>query len=207
MTCSLGNNVLETAIPSIRNPIHGKYNKSTFFILPWLGISHTSVDVYPFFVNTFLKMEGYETEQYPLFLLAKTKDVNSVAYKFFEELLVKKPEYVHHRLVGEHNGDLLFVFVFDLSNHAQDYDLVLQGKYSKVSYPRKLMYPNKLKFNGLVKEGFAHGIANKTVTKVKEFAKLIASDEEEELQLIKILQNADELLQPPDNNLEEVSLL
>lgn len=66
-------------------------------------------------------------------LLVLYKDAHTDSFKSFEEIVLTKHPFLIERfdLFNEHNN--YAVFVFDLKNHAEDWDHVLKGQYSQMS--------------------------------------------------------------------------
>lgn len=103
------------------------FQKSMFFLYPLLRLNKKVNKILP--KNTFLEMEGYiEPGEYKLICVFHTDDED---FFEFEQVWVSSNKQLFDKL---EIGDLdVVVYVFDLSEFKEDFDLFLEGKYSKMS--------------------------------------------------------------------------
>lgn len=108
--------------------IHSAYSKyfqkSRSFLYPLLGFTKK---IHPGPLCTYLGYGTINPEHRKLICLFEC-DPSPAFQKFQEDKLMASPLYENHKLVEGY-----LVYVFDLSNYQKDWDLFLEGKYSKLS--------------------------------------------------------------------------
>jgi len=100
------------------------FQKSRTFLFPFLGYKKSE---HPF-VQTFVCLDGmYSEKDYKL--ICKFYDVDYQSFAEFEEKRIYEHPFLE-RIISNNEENL---YVFDCSSIQEDWDLFLQGKYSKFS--------------------------------------------------------------------------
>ena len=124
-----------------------KKNKSYIYLLPMVG--DEALDTLLFVTNTFVKDVNKPSDRRRLYL--KCHDDKSDQYNRFTEELTWSPYYVNRYNIDD-DFDMVIMDIPDI--HYEDYDLILDGKYSLISELYKEMV---ISFHELLEHSFAYG--------------------------------------------------
>lgn len=115
---------------SITSLYRDYFQKSRVFLYPILEIKR-GVSVTP--VQTFTSWKDYhDHSDFKLSILYHLRE--DADFKMFEEIkLLGHPLFYNFKKVGESDG----VYVFNLENYKEDWEMFLKGKYSKLSKQTK----------------------------------------------------------------------
>lgn len=114
----------------IKTPYKDYIQKSRIFLYPLLGIRR-GFSVTP--VQTYMSWEGkYDLTDNRLIIVYHLREDRD--FQLFEEVKLRKSEYFEEFFELD-NGD--GAFVFDLSKHAEDFQRIVKGQYSKLSAAHK----------------------------------------------------------------------
>lgn len=169
--------------------------KSRVFLYPSLNIKRGS-SVTP--IETYFSWdEHYTIADKKLICLYHLRDDNE--FKTFERLkLLNNPKFENFHFVSDNKG----VYIFDFSSDAEDYDNIINGKYSKISEPTKtkiLGFFAQSKFHQEYIESYLY--PQKYFDK---YAELLASDDFKTMK--QALEEAGELCPKPDFEREDLKI-
>lgn len=144
---------------------NGKYNKTTLFLLPMLGLSLRNANILKYLKNSYIDDRGLEHDyKKPIFLLFNVNSLHDQIFKKFQEALRKKQEYVYDYYIGTNNGRHLLMYVFESpEKYRADYNHFKAGRYSQFSKEYRELFPQYVQ-NALGKdvESIAWGAINKS---------------------------------------------
>lgn len=105
------------------------FQKSKVFLYPILGLRSSSIVP----VETYIAWEGmFTTDDYKLACIFHLRE-DSEFISFEENVLLKNPYFIDYKELSIDKG----VYTFDLSDFKEDFDALIQGKYSHLSEDTK----------------------------------------------------------------------
>lgn len=140
--------------------IEGIYNKTTMFVLPLVCINKLNASFITnnggYLINSFIDCDFIEKkDKYSIFLLLKY--LKSDRYKFQEEMLITNEHFV--KTIDDNPNYVIYEFSIPIE-FREDFDKLLNGKYSKISGKAKSRIIN---FHGSHHFGsIVNGVLNKT---------------------------------------------
>jgi hypothetical protein len=122
------------------------FQKSRIFLYPILEIKR-GVSVTP--IETYMSWNGhYSSKDMKLICLYHLRD-DAEFLKFEKERLINNKHFFDFKQVEDNKG----VYVFDFSCYAKDWNKIMLGKYSQITYPYKKKIEN---FYGKRDSNFAY---------------------------------------------------
>ncbi len=118
-----------------------KENISTIFLLPAVEIPETVKDKFyeQGFISTYLTCNKLSYPFEVIYILFNPGEF-SIDYNYFERMLINNPNYIEVFDLG--NNLVLYVYKIP-DKFKEDYNLFLQGKYSKFSKEYKKLFPER----------------------------------------------------------------
>lgn len=117
------------------------FQKSTAFLAPLLGLDHTKNQL-P--LNTYLELADFEFKSTtPLIVIYYSQDPR---FKETLNLLMNNPRYEMDLRLPDNNH----LVIFDMSNLQEDYNKILEGKYSELSDQSKTIIKSRVPANHLI---------------------------------------------------------
>lgn len=117
------------------------FQKSLFFLYPLLDIRSNKI----FPENTFLILDGYVEEKDCKIICTYDNDVLNFS-QFEEKELLSNKYFLEKIEIDEQDRSL---YIFDLSEYCDDYQLFINGEYSKMSKETKNIIISFYKFGTL----------------------------------------------------------
>ena len=201
--------VLYTKTIQAINPYNlGRFNKSTYFLLPMFGhYIGTSGLFRDLLVNIYLDDCEHEHKYIrPLFFLFKTPSFTNIDWinlqKHFKEKSPFADTYLNEYFVGieTKNGkhDFLYMFVFTCpKNYIEDFYKFKQGKYSEFSLEYKKKFPKEARSLGKIVESKIYGAIHKTESLKNFLVSEFLVDKKEEEKFRNLLNTCAELWDKP----------
>lgn len=194
-TNQVSSNYNDKVAKSMVNHLKRRDNISTIFLLPSLKFDEvTRAKFYPMgFENTYLFSDVYTYPFKHLFVVFKFKDYMEETQKFIAALQ-RNPNFVEtQELTG---GRTLFVYKIP-DQYIKDYELFLEGKYSKFSKDYKSNFPMKVYVTNskgslimnaetgrfMIEDSVFYHIFNRTDYLKKIYKDFLSSNEYDEIEL------------------------
>lgn len=202
------NDVLHHKIIQTINPYNlGRFNKSTYFLLPIFGYYiGTNMLFNNLLVNLYLNDDQHENlYRKPIFFLFRTKSFLDRDWLELQKLL-KKPvfldTYLNEYYLGFEKKDgvysHLYVYVYQCPKEwEKEYVYFKLGQYSRFSQEYKKKFPKEARSGGKIVESKIYGAINKTSSLKDYLIKEFNVDVKEEENFRKMLNNCDELWDGP----------
>lgn len=187
---------------------NGKFNKTTMFVLPMVEMNYKMRWLSKYLKNAFLDDGGIEHDFIrPVFLLMKVKNYKEKDWQDFCKsvltLDILRQSYITDYYIGQEDGHNLVMYVFNVSaKWAEDYDLFLQGMYSKMSDRYKSIFSREVYLTtGEKRESQVWGALHKSDTLkdtvVKEFINPSTSTAEDVISLRRDMNTWEEIWDKP----------
>jgi hypothetical protein len=177
--------------------LYQKYvQKSKVFLFPILKIKKGS-KFYP--VHTYLSWEGYYSVN-DRKLICLFEIIDTEEFRVFEKLKLLDSQYFHDFKFGENN---IGIYIFDFSKHKEDWERVLNGKYSKLTESLKKTIISHFN-NNPANLGYIESFLwpNRYM---KIYAQILASEKDYE-EMYNLLQEVGELCSIPDLEQENLKM-
>ena len=184
---------------------NGRYNKTSLFALPFLGMSVTSATSTKYLRNAFIDDRGIEHDfEHPLFLLFSVKNQKDKVWIDFCKTLTKSEIYVTDYYVGvDAMINHLIMFVFKVPEKwVVDFEFFKAGRYSKMSDAYKVKFAQyTYSASGTKRETKMWGILNKSDALKDEIVKTFivpeTSTKEDVINLRREMDGWDEIWDAP----------
>lgn len=184
------------AITKITDIYQGYFQKSKVFLYPALGNKKGS-GVVP--IETYLEWEDIKVGDRKLICLYHLRNDDEFL-EYEEKRLLGNPLFEDYKEVDKDKA----VYIFNFDEYADDYDNVVNGKYSKISQKLK----NK------IRDAYGGSSANYAYIKsylypeeyFEEYAKMLSPQESDVKEMYEILKNVGELCSKPDLEKEKLKL-
>lgn len=188
------------------NRIH---NKSTYFALPFIGLSVEGNICSRYLRNAYLDDKTIEHDfERPLFVLFRVKNLKEKFWIDFCKTAPMRENYVMDYYVGQEGENTLIMYVFQVPEKwAKDFKLFKQGCYSKMSKTYKDLFDQYLYTpSGDKRETRMWGILNKSEALkdevVKRFINPGTSTPDDVILLRRDINTWDEVWDAPNDNAE-----
>lgn len=143
----------------------GRYNKTSQFLLPALGIKLESSIMKEHLINAYLDDKGWDHDHVkPIFLLLKSKDIITINWRKTVDTLIKNESFIQTYDPGFKDGYFLTMFVFKCPDKwKNDYTHFKKGEYSKFSKEYKKLFSElTTDEKGSLIKSIPYSVVNKT---------------------------------------------